>query len=462
MVLALAFVGAARAADQPKPLAELAKDLRDSDREKRLIAVEAIRDHHKDKVLDVLPQLIETLGDELNLTSTERSGGRAYLLTQTIWATADLAGPERMKVIRESVRHENPKVRAAAYRLWLCGAYDKATKIEPDEILAAARKGLKDESPLVRSQAIGLLNAFVDRHPFAATPAFRNASPKQVEAILALLIETLEDRVIPRKGVANLHYLNQVPSAAEEAAVVLQCFQARAKPAIPALAKAAALGDEDIHVVGASCRALNAIAAADPDAAEEIVKLFRPLITDKTRSNRLRGSAVYAVNKIGPAARWVASDLADILEEPGANAYFRSVAYTSLANMGSRAAPAVPTLIRLLERATNLRKQQQNVPAHRALGSSAVWLKDWDWYVHTVDSLRHNNTPPGERGHVPFAFDYWMTDTIAREQWGILRLFETIGPAAALAVDPIERWLKGIEDDELHRKAFSALRAINK
>lgn len=53
--LVLVFTGIVVAADQPKPLAELAKDLRDPDRVKRLAAVEAIRDHHKDKVLEVLP-----------------------------------------------------------------------------------------------------------------------------------------------------------------------------------------------------------------------------------------------------------------------------------------------------------------------------------------------------------------------------------------------------------------------
>lgn len=387
------------------------------------------------------------------MTSFERSGPRVYMLHQTLRQTADLAGPDRAKVLRKQARQEKPEVRAGAYQLWLFAAYDKSTNIGPEEILTAARTGLKDKSPLVRCQAIALLHAFHDYHPYIATPAFRDASSKQFDEVMAILIATLEDKETQRK---------LLPSAAQEAALVLQCFQARAKPAIPALAKAAALGEEDAYLVGASCAALNAIAAADSDVAEEIVKLLQPLITDKTRSNRLRGSAVYGVNKIGPAARWVASDLADILEEPGANAYFRTTAYTSLYNMGSRAAPTVPTLISLLERVTSLRTQQQYVAAHRALGSSAVWIKDWDWYVQIVDDQRHNNTPPGTRTHVPFAFDYWMTDAISREQWGILHLLEVIGPAAALAVDPIERWLKNVEDDELRKRAFSALKAINK
>src|SRR5262245_39291231 len=119
--LVLVFAGTVDATDQPKPLAELAKDLRDPDRTKRLRAVEAIRDHHYDKILEVLPRLIEALGDDLVRSPLDRKPGE-YLLQQTIWQTANLGPVERIKVASELTKHRDPQTRAGAFVVWWAAA----------------------------------------------------------------------------------------------------------------------------------------------------------------------------------------------------------------------------------------------------------------------------------------------------------------------------------------------------
>lgn len=453
MGLVLAFAGTAEATDSPKPLAELAKQLRNPDREKRLVAVEAIRDHYKGKSLDALPQLLLALGEELNRPHGLDTGQVIYL-ESTLWQTVDMVGAGRLKVIRESTRHTDPLIRAAAFRAWMGAAFDKDTELARDEFLAIVRQGLKDDSALVRGQAVTALHAFRDWPPsYVAQPGFKDAPAAVRAEVVSLLIAALDDHAKKYKGDAH--------SPATQAVLVLNNFQAEAKPAIPALTKMAAVNDIKDYVRG-TCETLKTIAVADPDTAEEIVKTLQPLLADKTRSNILRACAVSGVIGVGPAARWVASDLADILEEPGANYTLRNTTYTALYNMGPRAAPAVPTLIRLLERGAQLERRQKALAAHRALGSSAVWQKDWDWFVQVVDDRRRVNAPPGTRTHIPFAFDYHMADAIAGEQSWALGTLGAIGPAAASAADPIEKWMDQTDDPVQRMIAFKALRAIKK
>jgi len=430
LILVLAFARSTEAADPPKPLAELVKDLRDPDRIVRLRAVEAIREHHYDKILEVLPQLIEALGDDLVRSPLDRKPGE-YLLQQTIWQTANLGPVERVKVASELTKHRDPQIRAGAFVVWWAAA-ESGDKVDLADLLAAVRRGVKDENSLVRAQATMSLRAFW------------KAPAKEAEAAIALLTAALEDRESQRED---------IPSPAMEAALALINFKAKARPAIPALGKVAALNHNRGRVVWFACQALNAIATSDAAAAEEIVKLLKPLITDKTRSNEVRTCAVNGVWNVGEAVRLV-GDLAAILEEPGADDNLRSVAYHVLGRMGPQAAPAVPTLVRLLDRGARNLRAQRAVDAHRALGSSAVWLRDWDWFAKTVESNRGDNKSR--------MFDRLMANSVQREQFAALTVLSQIGPAAGEAVGAIEKWIEQADSDYDRRRGFQTLQAIKK
>jgi hypothetical protein len=113
---------------------------------------------------------LEALGEELDRPEshpgpvTLAEARTAYLGT-TLRQAADGAGPGRVKGIRASTRHKNPRVRAAAFHLWLGVAYDKGAGVDRNEYQAAVRHGLKDDSPLLRGQAAVALHAFRDWPP---------------------------------------------------------------------------------------------------------------------------------------------------------------------------------------------------------------------------------------------------------------------------------------------------------
>jgi HEAT repeat protein len=429
LALAIAFLSpatgavAAELAPAPQgpilPLAEYARWLDDSDREKRLAAAEAIRDHYKGKALDALPQLLKALGEELDrpdvIIPLTPSEGRTLHLGQTLRQAAYGAGPGRLKVLRESTRHSDPQVRAAAYRAWLKPVNFEANIAEDRaELLAAIRHGLKDKSPLVRGQAASALRAFWD------------APPKMAEEAVSLMAAALDDRAKPREGVR---------SPAVEAAGMLSWFGARAKPAIPSLAKAAATDDE--RLVRAACSTLNLIAKVDETVAEDVVKILRPLFTDKKRPDGLRLYAVSGLPSTSPAVRWVIQDLVDVLEEPGAPVGLRRTVISVLERSGPRAAPAVSALIDRLEKTTA--ELEQMAP-----------LRQKPWLIQALG--------PCFRVYINFrGFVDWP---LGAEQSTTLDALKAIGPAAAPAVERLEKWMEKQQDPMLRIRAHAALQVI--
>ena len=381
----LASLIVAGPADPPpepvQPLAEYARRLKDPDREKRLVAAEAIRDHYKGKSIDVLPQMMEVLGEDLD-RPRQPNQGRTYLLDQTLCQMASGTGDGWLKVVQMGTCHASPRIRAAAFRMWWYGLHDQAADVERDELLAAVRKGLKDDSPLVRGQAA------------VALRAFWNAPPRVVETVIPLLIATLNDRVQPRKGVS---------SPAAHAVAVLPGFKAQAKSAISALGRAADSQTDEAHLIGGACTALRLIAQSDPAAAEDVVAILRPLIGNKQRSGIVRGNAIAGLVGIGPAARKAIPELTGVLEDPIIPPERRYTVYTILTELGPRAEPAVPTLIRRL--------------------------------IHSADETEH---------------------------MCICVIFRTMGPAAGLAERPLEQWMNNIDKPILKRYANDALAAIRK
>jgi hypothetical protein len=426
-LLSLGWFVSAKAADppakdkgRPPPFAELVKGLKDSDRENRFKAAEALRTHYKDKLLDALPQILGALGEELDRPRSCPNQGRTVYLEQSLWKIAYEAGPGRVKILREGIHHSDPRVRAAAFRAWLRPANEGTVqeREDQDDLLVIIRGGLKDENPLVRGQA-----AF-------ALDAFRAAPPKMAEEALSLLAATLEDRANPREGVRSPAY---------HAAWILARFKTRAIAAIPSLAKAAARNDAQEDHIGMSCMALQGIAQADPKAAEDVVKIFQPLLADKRRPDVLRASAVQGVTGIGPAARWVVHDLVSILEESCISMELRAAIYTALITMGPRAAPVVPALANRLERKI----------AEREFVTFAVP------FLQLLTGIKC----PGAQ------LAYRLTCQVDRsflekEQVSICSTFKAIGPPAASAASVLRPWMETLRDPALAREVAETLAAM--
>ncbi len=427
LTLAVAGFGAdplAAKKDPPKPLADLARDLRDPDRSKRLAAAEAIRDHYKGKSLDALPQVIGTLGDYLDQPQMLRDS-RLYSAIRDIVTDA---GPGLVKAAEESTCHTEARVRAAGFLIWtwymVSGkADDPSAKVKPATVLAAVRRGMKDESPLVRSHAILALHGVKD------------APPAEIDEAVKLLVMAFDDWVPPREGRTN------EDNPAITAALTLVAYGAKAKPAFGALV--VTIGkDRDTTLAAYLCMAVAEIAKGDPKIIDEAVKVFRSVFTDKQRPGTVRESAIRGLAKIGttPAVRWAIPDLVDLLEDPQTSVMVRLAAATAFESMGPRAAPAVPALMDRLEKTTA------------------------EWEQFCFAPLRKD---PWMIGALGLHFPPWINyeDVVRRlwgEQSGILAALKAIGPAAAPVAERLEKWMEKHKDPRLREQVHAALRAIEK
>ncbi|HET6572898.1 MAG TPA: hypothetical protein VFG68_04795 [Fimbriiglobus sp.] len=407
----------------PKPLAEMAKDLRDPDRDKRLLAVEAIQKHYKDKSLEVLPQLIEALGDELDRPEPVYvQGSRAHMLKGALWDAVQATGSGRVKVAKQSTRHTSSRVRAAGYWVWGSAALDQNVRVDRNELLTAIRRGMKDESPLVRSQAVWALHGI------------RGAPPAVIDEVVKLAVAALDDWVQPCEG----RWDGSCPAVS--AAGVLTAFGAKAKPAFGALVKATEK-HRDTNFTFYLCTALAQVANGDPTLSEEAVKVFRAVFNDKQRPASVRESAIRRLIGMGAAARWAIPDLVDFLEHPKTSVDIRLAAIAALTSMGPRAAPAVPVLIDRLEKTTVEWEQLSFAP-----------LRKRPWMIQSLGI------------HFGPWFDYEanVIRPLHAEQSQILHALKAIGPAAAHAAKRLERWMENHLDEIMQKQAYETLVVIEK
>ncbi len=387
------------AASEPVPaprgpirsLAEYARQLKDPDIGKQVLAAEAIRDHYKGRYLEVMPQVIEALADYLDRQAARWRTASPFLeklqssspgdfhpppgslplpppppperpkgLGDLYSAIRDIvrgAGPGRVKAAEEATHSPNAWVRAAGFAAWVIADSDTDAGLDWSELRPAVRRGLKDESPHVRYHAV------------MALYGVRGAPQAVIDEAIKLLITSLDDRVPSREG----HSDGDNPAFG--AASILGAYGAKARPAFGALVEAIEK-DRDTDIVSSFCLAIAAIAKGDPTVAEEAVKVLRSVFTDKRRPERVRDIAIRNLIGIGPAARWAIPDLIDILEDPKGRLDLRLAALTALEDMGPRAAPAVPAMVKRLELATDEREQSRILYAFKAAGPVAVSATD--------------------------------------------------------------------------------------
>jgi hypothetical protein len=181
---------------------------------------------------------------------------------------------------------------------------------------------------------------------------------------------------------------------------------------------------------------------------EEAVRKLRAVFTDGRQTESEREVAIRKLLRIGPAARWAIPDLVRLLDDPKTPAPLRSAAVAALTSMGPRAAPAVPVLVRALERSAAQWEQLRAAPAHRAVGSAAVWLDGWDEWRKKTEQERQ--LPPSfPKTTDIFEFDFWMGRKVDEDVGGILAAFQAIGPAAAPAVEPLKRYREKVRGRSL-------------
>jgi HEAT repeat protein len=404
-----------------------------------MAAAEAIRDHYKGKSREILPQILAALGETLD---QPHNGSLVHqsLVNRTevaLWHAVFNAGPGWMKVIRESTRHSDPHVRAAAFRAWLKPTNREANMAERrDELLVAIRRGLKDDSPLVRGQAAYALKAFWD------------APPRMAEEAVSLLAAALDDQAKPRDG---------VESPAFEAAGPLTWFRVKAKPVFHAIVKAIEKA-RDTSLAFRLCMVLAVVAKSDPTTAEDAIKVFRSVFTNKQRPVAVREGAIRRLLGIGPAARSAIPDLIDLLDDHKTSRDLQSAALTVLADQGPRSAAAVPTLAKMLERSS---VQWERLQAVADLIRLVLRIFRVEGRVVAVPVSRF-----APRGRVILGPQLLLREVAWRseaEQGGILDTLKAIGPAAAPAIEPLKRYWDKVRGDRLmEKRVYDALVEIER
>lgn len=355
---------AATAADPPAkpdryvaPLKVLIEILKDGDRAEQHTAAKHIRNYYPgDKCLEALPQLVATQGQELARPYDAPDAGLG--LERMIAEAVQTAGPKRFKLLFEMTTNKDPLVRAGAFNLLCTGSdyyqkayYDSKEKSELDleELLKAAKKGAKDDSPLVRGQVMISLRALSDADEKISVPAAE------------LLATALEDR----EEIKNK--LHDTP--AYQAACTLVAFKAKAKPAVNALLKA--VEKEDGCVGGEGYRALGRVAKDDSHVAEQAIKLFREKLSDTKRADGVRMSAAWGLVEMGRAAKPAIPDLAALLDEPKLARKVRYFVYESLEKLGPNSEEATLVLVARLEKATERDEQWAILGVLAAIGPPA-------------------------------------------------------------------------------------------
>ena len=425
--------------DKPvRPLAELARDLKDPDLEKRCEAAEAIRKHYTGKTLEVMPQILVVLGEVLD-QPRDCPVPELSLLSQmeyTLWVAAYGSGVSWMKLIRESTQHPDARIRAAAFRVWLKPVNREANLAEDrDELLVSIRRGIKDDSPLVRGQAAFALRAFWD------------APPEMSKVALSLLVAALDDRVKSRKG---------VDCPAFNAASALTWFQAKANVAVSALGKAA--NTDDTRLTWQAISTLNTIAKADGMVAGDVVNIYRALFTDKRLIESSREDAIRNTSGIGPASSLAIADFVDLLNDPALSVQLKSAVVFALAKMGLGAAPAVPALIERLECSVTHWEQLQLVYGVLTMTSKILTVSGF-----VVPKSVSKFVRGGQITIRTGLFMYEFECKLEADQGYILLALKELGPIAAAAIEPLKRYRDKIRGHIiLEDKADNALAAIDR
>jgi hypothetical protein len=314
------------------PLSELIQVLKDGSREAQVEAAEAIRDHYAGKSLDTVPQLIASMGRELALPP-QSNVGRAYLLTRVLAEAAETVGIRRFKILGQAVTDDDPVVRTGAFRLLYTATDDYQQSVngtpggklglDLPELLKLLSRGVEDESPLVRIEAVNALRAF------------RAADGKLASQAVTLLSDKLSDWDRPH---------SKSPCPAYYAASILKLFKAKSQTIKP-LARAANQS-EDSMVVSESCYTLGVIARDDTTLSAEVELVLVPLVTDTKRKEHMRSFALTGLMQIKSPRNDTVQDLGKLIPD---SERLRSQIYQAMIRFGPAAAPVTQILVSRLE-----------------------------------------------------------------------------------------------------------------
>jgi hypothetical protein len=351
------------AADPPKtdryvaPLKTLIEMLEEEDDGEQHTAAKRIRDFYPgDKCLEALPQLTATMGRQLAHPSGKRGSG--YDVPRMIAEAVRTTGAKQFKPLFDMTTDKNPHVRAGAFHLLYVssdvyqksyGTSEEKSGLDLAELLKAAKKGAKDESPLVRKQVLMSLLAL------------KAAEEKLKAEAVEVFIPALDDR----EEIKGQHL--EIP--ATWAAVALSQFGASSKPAFEPLVKA--IKTNDPRCSGSCCSALAELAKADAKLAEKALPLFREMLTDSKADVTVRLSAAGGLTLMDRAAKPAISDMAAVIEEKDLPIRARYSLYQSLRDLGPTSAAAVPVLLRRLETTADRDEQSWVLAVFAAIGPAA-------------------------------------------------------------------------------------------
>jgi hypothetical protein len=373
LALALLLPHAATADDPAEkkpvpPLADLIKVLKDGTRGEQEEAARTIRDHYKDKCLDAIPQMVASLGRELNFPSGQPNDPpNSCDLAHSLGQASHWAGPKRFKTLFEMTTDKDPLIRAGAFRMLWAGSEhylrkqsewaDAKSELDLGELLKACERGATDEDPLVRGQVMITMRAFQEADEKLSKPAAE------------LLAKALEDREVKET------YHNH--SAAYHAAGTLmggkvdgKLIEFRGgKVAFDALLKTAE--SDDFLLARASAWALGRMASTDEKLAVVALKLFRRQLTDPKASDRVRMIALGGIGELGKYAEPAVAEVAALLNLPKLSVDLRRAVFETLYELGPTSAPAVPTLLARLDSATDWKEQYSVLNTVSVIGPAA-------------------------------------------------------------------------------------------
>jgi hypothetical protein len=371
VLAALLFTGTLTAADPPKdekkvpPLADLIKVLKDGTRDEQVEAAEAIRDHYDGKCLDAVPQLVASMGRELNIPRDSPSVGD---LVHRLGQASHKAGPKRFKILFEMTTDKDPLIRAGAFQMLFAGTEhylrkvsewaDAKSELDMGEFLKACERGAKDEDALVRGRVMNALTAFWNQDEKLSKPA------------VELLAKGLEDRELRETRInhsAAYHAAGALMGGKVDGKLV--GFGANGKVAFDALLKSAE--SDDRLLAWASAMALGRMACSDEKLAVAALKLFRRQLTDPKQTDAIRKAAAAGVSQMSKYAEPAVADLAALLNLPKCSPQLRRTVYTTLNELGPHAAPALPALLARLEATTDPDEQQSIFYTIAAIGPAA-------------------------------------------------------------------------------------------
>ncbi len=365
VVIAISTTSFSATADDPlakkvPPLADLIKTLKDGTRGEQEEAACAIRDHYDGKCLDAIPQMVASLGKELNFPDGQPNDPpNSCYLAHSIGQASHKAGPKRFKMLFEMTTDKDALIRAGAFRMLYAGSEwylrkelgwkDEKSVLDLGDLLKACERGAKDKDALVRGQVMITMRALTDAEEKLSKPA------------VELLAMALDDRELKDT------YHNK--TAAYHAAGTLIGFKSKAKPAFDALLKAA--DSDDNLLAWTSAYAIGRIANGNEKLTTATLILFRKQLTDPKRTERGCKSAMAGVGQLGKQAEPAVADIAALLDRPKLSKEFRASVFTTLYDLGPISAPAVPTLVARLDKTTESDEVYEIFGTIAAIGSAA-------------------------------------------------------------------------------------------